>query len=200
MCPDNPTTNSDTESRTALRKRLLAARDQMSAAERAAKNTALVGNLWNIDAFHKADCVLIYVSYRSEVETLDLIKKCLARRKIVAVPLTHPGQGLSAHQIIDPNQDLHPGYCGIPEPRVERTKLLNPEQIDTVLLPGSVFDLMGGRLGYGGGYYDRFLSNQAPKASRIGLCYELQVVEKVPVEDHDQEMHYLVTEKRTVTI
>lgn len=114
------------------------------------------------------------------------------------VPRTLPGEGLDAYKINDLDLDLAPGFCSIPEPVLERVVLFEPSKIDVVILPGSVFDLNGGRLGYGGGYYDRFLANGAPQALRIGLAYEMQLVDEVPVMAHDQPLDYLVTEKRVI--
>jgi 5-formyltetrahydrofolate cyclo-ligase len=102
--------------------------------------------------------------------------------------------------IKDPEHDLVPGYYNIPEPDPGRCKRVESSEIDAAVIPGSVFDIQGGRLGYGGGYYDRFLVNDAPQAKRIGLAFELQVVDKVPVEPHDQPLDILITEKRIVNI
>ena len=73
---------------------------------------------------------------------------------------------------------------------------MDPATIDTVLIPGSVFDPSGGRLGYGGGFYDRFLTEAAPRAIRLGVAFELQLVDQVPMEPHDQYMDILVTEQQ----
>lgn len=72
---------------------------------------------------------------------------------------------------------------------------LEPASIDVVIIPGSVFDRQGGRLGYGGGYYDRFLAQAAPQALRVALAYELQLVDAIKLQPHDQLMDWLVTEK-----
>jgi 5-formyltetrahydrofolate cyclo-ligase len=183
-----------------LRKQVLALRGSMGPSERAAKSAAAYKLLLQLEEFQRADNLFCYVSYQSELETLTIIKERLARGGKVSVPLTIPGRGLEAYEISDPVQDLAPGYCSIPEPLAARTKKSDPGTIDVVLLPGSVFDLKGGRLGYGGGYYDRFLAQKAPKALRVGLAFELQVVDHVPVLDHDQTLNYLVTEERIIRI
>ncbi|MDH5299135.1 MAG: 5-formyltetrahydrofolate cyclo-ligase, partial [Desulfobulbaceae bacterium] len=184
-----------------LRRTILAARDAMPLADRCLRSTAVADRLWQLFAFANARTPFIYVHFRSEVETLPLIRQCLARGKQVAVPLTLVAEKrLDPYLITDPDRDLRPGYCGIPEPDHGRLKRLAPAVIDVVLLPGSVFDTRGGRLGYGGGYYDRFLATLAPKALRIGIAYELQVVERVPLAPHDQRLHYLVTEDRLIAI
>ncbi|MCD6390164.1 MAG: 5-formyltetrahydrofolate cyclo-ligase, partial [Desulfobulbaceae bacterium] len=147
----------------------------------------------------KAGTIFSYAHFRSEVETLPLIRQALARQMRVTVPLTLVAESrLEAYEIQDPAKELKPGYCRIPEPDPGQAKQIDPAEIEVVLLPGSVFDLCGGRLGYGGGYYDRFLDREAPRALRIGLAFELQVVDTVPLLAHDERVHFLVTEERIV--
>ncbi|MDH5525252.1 MAG: 5-formyltetrahydrofolate cyclo-ligase [Desulfobulbaceae bacterium] len=182
-----------------LRKKILAQRDRLPPAERSQKSKAIAERLWAIPAFAGSATLLIYVNFRSEVETLGLIKTCLQKGMRVCVPLTVMAEHqLLAYEINDPERDLVPGYCNIPEPDPQRLRLVEPAAIDTVILPGSVFDEQGGRLGYGGGYYDRFLQYHAPQALRIGVAYDLQLIEAVPVEPHDQQLHYLITESKTI--
>jgi len=119
----------------------------------------------------------------------------------VAVPYTDvKRKALLPFRINNPEQDLRPGYCAIPEPDPDRAIPVSPEKINIAVLPGSVFDLYGGRLGYGGGYYDRFLVNDAPQALRIGFAFEQQLVDRVPLEPHDQPLDILITEKQIVKI
>jgi len=186
--------------RTLLRKKILATRDRLTPQERHQKSCAITNALWRIDRFAQAKTVFVYVNYKSEVETLPLIRQCLEKKMRVAVPLTMPETGrLIPYEIHDPAADLQPGYCSIPEPIAERLEPIAPASIEVVILPGSVFDTSGGRLGYGGGYYDRFLDQEAPQALRIGVAFECQVVTAVPLLPHDQPLHCLVTEERIVT-
>ena len=184
--------------RTTLRRKILAARDGLPAEERRQKSRIITGHLLALPEFARARSVFAYVSFRSEVETLPLIMHCLHNSVTVSVPLTLPAaHRLLAYAITDPGRDLAPGYCGIPEP-LPTLPLVDPAAIEVVVVPGSVFDVHGGRLGYGGGYYDRFLQSAAPQALRIGLAYDLQVVEAVPLKSHDQQLDYLITETRTI--
>ena len=186
------------ETRKTLRGGILAARDQLSPNERRWKNQAVTERLLALPGFAAARNVFVYVSFKSEVETLPLIEHCLQKGVRVSVPLTMPAEHrLLAYAITDPSRDLAPGYCSIPEPR-PTLPLVNPASIEIVVAPGSVFDAQGGRLGYGGGYYDRFLHTAAPQALRIGLAFDLQVVEAVPLESHDEQLDYLITETRTI--
>ncbi|MBU2619734.1 MAG: 5-formyltetrahydrofolate cyclo-ligase [Proteobacteria bacterium] len=185
------------ETRTALRARIMAARDTLSPEERLRKSLAVTERLLALEEFAGARHVFAYVSFRSEVETPNLIAQCLDKGVTVSVPLTLPAEHrLLAHAITDPVRDLVPGYCSIPEP-LHTLPLVDPGAIEVAVTPGSVFDLHGGRLGYGGGYYDRFLHTAAPQALRIGLAFDLQIVATVPLESHDEQLDYLITETRT---
>jgi len=184
-----------------LRRQILAQRDGLTTDERHEKSAMVANNLWLLDEFANTATVFIYVNFRSEVETLPLIRQCLARGMRVAVPLTDTDNScLIAVAISDPDRDLRPGYCGILEPASGQRQAVDPKEIETIILPGSVFDADGGRLGYGGGYYDRFIADSAPQALRIGIAFEQQVVAKVPLLPHDQHLHILVTEERAIRI
>ncbi|WPD24381.1 MAG: 5-formyltetrahydrofolate cyclo-ligase [Candidatus Electrothrix scaldis] len=182
-----------------LRKERLAARDQLEASQRRSKSEHIQARLLEQPIIHDAGHLFIYVHFRSEVETLRLIEHCLAAGKKVSVPVTLRKESrLLAVQLTDPTTQLAPGCFGILEPTAEQIAraTIDPADIEAVLVPGSVFDSYGGRLGYGGGYYDRFLTQDAPQARRIGLAYSLQMVEQVPMEAHDQYMDILITEQQ----
>lgn len=186
------------DERTTLRTQILAARDTLPAEERRRKSRAITEHLLALPEFAGARTVLAYVSFRSEVETLPLIAHCLKKGMAVSVPLTLPAEHrLLSHAVTDLSRDLAPGYCGILEP-LPTLPLVDPAAIEVVIVPGSVFDARGGRLGYGGGYYDRFLQGAAPQALRIGLAFALQVVKAVPLKSHDQRLDYLITETGTI--
>jgi 5-formyltetrahydrofolate cyclo-ligase len=187
--------------RNTLRKEILAQRDTLTTEQLHLKSLAVLEKVWQVEEFRKAATIFIYVNFRSEVETLPLISKCLAEKKRVAVPLTDKKNNrLIPYSISDPGQQLKPGYCGILEPDPLQAETIDPGEIDLIILPGSVFDAAGGRLGYGGGFYDRFLESAAPAAFRIGLAFEIQVVAAVPLLPHDQKLQALVTEKRIIKV
>ncbi len=189
------------DERQMLRNKILGARDLLSASERHEKSSSAIQNFWSLPEMKHWSTLFIYVNFRSELETLELIYQCLSQGKRVAVPLVDASTVRMIPLLIkDPEKDLVPGYYGIPEPDPQKSLRVAPREIDAAVIPGSVFDIQGGRLGYGGGYYDRFLVNDAPQAKRIGLAFEMQVVEKVPVEPHDQPLDILITEKRIVNL
>ena len=189
------------DERQQLRKKILGTRDRLSDKDRHAKSISVMNNFLTLPGVKQWSTLFIYVNFRSEVETLELIKKCIDQKIRVAVPLVDASAVCMIPILIkDPEQDLVPGYYNIPEPDPKKSLRLEPAEIDAAVIPGSVFDLHGGRLGYGGGYYDRFLLHDAPGAKRIAFAFELQVVDKVPLEPHDQPLDILITEKRIVNI
>ena len=188
------------DERQRLRKEILGARDLMSASERLEKSHSAMENFWSLPEMKHWSTLFIYVNFRSELETMELIHRCLSQGKRVAVPLVDASTvSMIPLLITDPEKDLVPGYYDIPEPDPRKSSRVAAREIDAAVIPGSVFDVHGGRLGYGGGYYDRFLVNDAPQARRIGLAFEMQVVEEVPVQPHDQPLDILITEKRIVS-
>ena len=183
-----------------LRKDILAARNKLTQQEINTKSMAIQDRLLGLDQIHNHQSIFVYVSFRSEVATLLLIDTLIELGKTVIVPITRVKEKrLDAIRITNRLTDLVPGYCDIPEPKEElcTTAAIAPEIIETILLPGSVFDERGGRFGYGGGYYDRFLAN-VPKANRIGLAFDLQIIEKAPIEEHDELLDLVVTESRVI--
>lgn len=190
------TENQATERRQ-LRLQYLAARAQLPPTARAILSRKIVDSVMGLPVFQKMACVFIYCSYQSEVETWELIRRCLAAGKTVSVPLTEPKESrMSAVVVTDPARDLIPGYRGILEPNpVASVRLQSPSQIEAAIIPGAVFDRAGNRLGYGGGYYDRFLSTAAVQAMRIGLAFSIQVADSLPALPHDAAMDWLITEQ-----
>jgi len=184
--------------RQALRRRMLEQRDEADPARVAAANAAIGRLVLSLEELEAVEWIFAYVSFRSEVATSGLLEALLDRGHRVAVPLTLVREKrLAAVEVRDLRQDLAPGYCGIPEPRKQlvASRTLDPGRIGAALVPGSVFDESGGRMGYGGGYYDRFLARDAPQALRIGLAFSWQLVPRVPMAPHDVPMDMVITEK-----
>ncbi len=185
-----------------MREKILSKRGRLSREEIKIKSEKILFSLAGLTEIEKSDPIFIYVSFRTEVLTMPFINMILKKGKKVTVPLTMVKEkNLLAVNLTDPEKDLHPGYCGIPEPVLStknyKYKCIDPSLIKAVIIPGSVFDYRGGRMGYGGGYYDRFLKNDAPKAIRIGLAFHIQMVDRLDLQPHDQLMDIVITEKET---
>jgi 5-formyltetrahydrofolate cyclo-ligase len=186
------------QERLALRRQLLAVRDQLSPRVRDLASQRIIASLFHQPLFNQQQSFFIYCHYRSEVESTTLRAWCLAHEKHLSVPLILPHE----HQMlaVTLNHLIHesaPGYKGIPEPlsSLLPERIFAPTSIDVAVIPGAVFDRRGYRLGYGGGYYDRFLALEAPQALRVGLAFSEQVVETLPALPHDVPMDVLVTEQ-----
>lgn len=185
-----------------MRKEKLALREALTDEERQAKSYSIITKIIDFDEITSAKNIFIYVHFRSEVRTVELIDELLKMNKWISVPITHTQEKrMDAVHITDMSKDLVPGYCNIPEPHPDilHDNITEPENIDVVIIPGSVFDMRGGRMGYGGGYYDRFLE-KIPYATRIGLAYDLQIVDKIPLQAHDELLDYTVTEQRIIEV
>ncbi|MDD9989643.1 MAG: 5-formyltetrahydrofolate cyclo-ligase [Spirochaetaceae bacterium] len=182
-----------TDDRGSLRGRARRTRDAIPAAERARLSAQVCARARSLLEAAGADTVLVYVSFRSEVETAGLIAE-LRRTHRVAAPRVAASGRMEAMLLSD--QPLVRSRLGIMEPPPTAAPV-EPASIDAVLVPGLAFDTDGFRLGYGGGYYDRFLA-RCPRALRIGLAFEPQIVESVRPHAHDQPLHHIVTERRVI--
>lgn len=144
----------NTQNRKSWRHKILAGRDRLSPVELVEKSGRITQKLFSLAEVRSAHIFFIYLYFRSEVRTLDIVRQCLAEGKTVTVPLTVANESrLLAVRITDPQNQLEPGYCTIPEPvpSLVPKSVVEPAKIDVVIVPGSVFDRFGGRLGYGGG-------------------------------------------------
>ncbi len=170
----------------------------MSVAEVRAKSAAIREWLVALPPFASARVVLAYVSRGNEVMTHELIQQLLAEGRRVGVPVFDADRAEYHASLIDEFPgDLVAGQLQILEPRPEKVRRIGRDQFAAVLVPGVAFDPHGGRLGRGKGYYDRLLEG-APSV-KIGLAYEFQIVEEVPVHEHDVPMDFIITETRIIT-
>ena len=186
------------ESQKDWRRQALAARECLSPTELADKSAAITERLLARAEMAAGRRVMFYASFRSEVNTWAAMALGLARGVEVVLPVVLAADHrLQPRLVTDLTGQLRPGYCDIPEPDPELTGPVDSREIAVVIVPGSVFDSQGGRVGYGGGFYDRFLQQEAPQALRIGLAFAVQVVAgNLPLADHDQRLDLLITEER----
>lgn len=141
--------------------------------------------------YKTADIVLAYWSVGSEVDTRRIIDKALEDKKKVAFPKCTDKNGNMIFCYISAVSDLSDGMYGIKEP-INGVVADSFTESSICLVPGLSFDKCGYRLGYGKGYYDRFLSNFC--GTSIGLCYESCLCEELPREEFDKHVDYLITD------
>ncbi len=175
-----------------IRKEMLAKRDALAPDELRSRSSLIEDLLFSRPRFSESRTVAFYLHKGNEVDTTSMIRRALAEGKEVLVPVTD-------HKItlfrFDSFEGLVSGKYGIREP--ER-KALPSKEPDVIVVPGVSFGLCMHRLGYGKGYYDRFLST-CP-AYRVGVCFDFQVVERLPVHEDDERMDEIITEKRVITL
>lgn len=191
----------------AVRRAALAARDALGEEERKAGSLLLTERIIGHQWFRRAEDLLCFVSYGSEIDTREIISEALRRGKRVYVPKVledagerpsdggeqRPGKdagqaGMEFFRIDSPEQ-LRKGYKGIPEPSGDSEKYVcTPERAERtlMLMPGAAFDCFRNRIGYGGGFYDRYLSGKPALQQRtIAVGFRCQMLSEIPAEETD---------------
>jgi 5-formyltetrahydrofolate cyclo-ligase len=173
-----------------LRETLRAARRSLTPAERTDAAAAAAAALIGSDVWRSARVVALYHAYGAELDTAALLAAAHAGGKAVALPRVEPA-GVTL-RLVAADTPLVRSAQGVPEPAGDRP-LLAAGQPDLIVIPGLGFDRLGGRLGHGGGHYDRLLASLPAACLRIGFAYDQQVIDRVPTEAHDIAVHALVT-------
>ncbi len=186
------------EAKRAMRRRVLALRDSLAPEVHAVRSATIAARIAALPSFVAAAGVSLTFAYRSEWDTRPLIEAALAMGKTVALPRVDDAtRTLELHVVRDLGRSIAPSARGIPEPLPELPRIA-PQDIDWVLVPGLAFDLQRRRLGYGGGFYDRLLRLLASGTLRVSGAFDLQIVEQVPVAEHDLSVDAIVTETRVL--
>lgn len=140
----------------------------------------LAKQFYATEQYKQAKTIYGYLPYNQEVRTIPILKQALADGKAVAVPKVIDDEMVFI--LMDDLSKVEKGYAGIPEPVDDGPVASDPEAL--VLMPGLAFDPQGHRIGYGGGFYDRFLEDE-PNHPTVALCYKFQMLPKLETEEHD---------------
>ncbi len=179
-----------------VRKEFLVKRNNLALEDIYNKSRIISKKLFSLQEFIRAGTVMFYVSFQKEVRTGEMIVETLKDKRVV-VPAVK-GDGLAVFEITDYDGSLKKGSFGIPEPEEGNCKPVERQVIDLIVVPGLVFDKRGGRVGFGRGYYDRFLHGLGGNdgaAHVVGLAFEMQVVEELKLDKNDVKMDRVITEK-----
>ena len=166
--------------KTELRREIRARKRAMTEAEIEERSARLARLFFASEAYQKAKTIYGYLPYNQEVRTVPMLERALKDGKKVAVPKVY-GDEMKFLYLDDLNA-VAKGYAGIPEPIADEP--VAQDETALVLMPGLAFDPQGHRIGYGGGFYDKFLAAE-PHHPTLALCYEFQMLPKLDVEDHD---------------
>ncbi len=183
-----------------MRALALARRDGLAKEQRRVGSDRIVAQLTELSCYLEADTLLTYVSFRSEVDTIPLIRRALTEGKAVFTPRVS-GRDMEFFRMVSLG-DLKEGYRGILEPQGTDSYTDHISQNTLICLPGAAFDRNHHRIGYGGGFYDRYLwklqERQEGKISTAALAFACQIFEEIPWEAHDICPACIITEKEII--
>lgn len=177
-----------------LRQHFRTLRQQLPSAQKAVWDTAMQERFCGSEAYRNAKVLLAYAATAEEAETAWILKQAWQDGKIVGLPRCLPNRQMVFFQVTN-SQQLRNGAFGILEPDTACPVLEIPETDAVCLVPGLAFDKAGYRIGYGGGYYDRFLQNHS-QLYRVGYCASCFQTDALPREETDLPVHMLVTEQK----
>lgn len=167
-----------------------------ASADEVVRNSALICEAFlKLPEYREADTVFAYMDCKNEVQTGRVIEQCIKDGKTVCVPKVF-GETMK-YYAISCEDDLEEGYFGIREPKHELLKEMEDEE-GLMILPGVAFDEAKHRIGYGGGFYDRYLEAH-PQMKKIAFAFEFQIFGEVPFEEFDRKPEKIITEKRIIS-
>jgi 5-formyltetrahydrofolate cyclo-ligase len=182
-----------------IRRAMLAARRRLPEAERFARSVRIWERLAGLPCYQRARVILWYLAFDNEVLTAGLIQQAFVAGKRAVVPLVQVDRRrLALCEIRDAERDVAPGYRGIPEPRAGCWRPMPAEALDLAIVPGVAFDVQGGRLGFGAGFYDRLLAELPHELPKLGMAFDFQVLPELPRQPYDMAVNGIVTETRVI--
>ena len=183
----------------AIRQDMRRRRDAMSLDDVLNLSRAVEDRLFACKDFSACQNIMFFLSFGNEVRTDEMIKRSLDESKQVYVPrLITRERRLEVCEITDMDQEFELGSYDIREPSRQNSKLVSPSMIDAVIAPGLAFDRSGGRIGFGGGYFDWLFKQLPDEALRLGVAYEFQVVDSIPQDSWDERVQTIFTENDTI--
>jgi 5-formyltetrahydrofolate cyclo-ligase len=184
----------------AIRESVLAQRSALTTGERAEASASIASKLLSHVAYAHAHCVLAYVSFGDEVDSTLFLEHVLQSGKQLVLPrVDTQARRLVLHHV-NALSDLVSGVWGIREPRAD-APVASLSGVDFALIPGVAFDRRGGRLGYGGGFYDKLLATSLPQTRalvRLSTAFSCQLIDEVPMTPHDIRIPTIITEHEVI--
>lgn len=182
-----------------LRTKVLGERAQLNKEEIHIKSSAIKEKLFQLEEFQAANFIFSFISFKDEVFTHEIIREALTMGKGIGVPVTiDKPRKMLVSQLKDFDRELELGFYDILTPKKEFERIVAPDTVDLVLVPGLAFDKYGYRVGYGGGYYDRFFAQLDKDVPKVALCFGLQIYHQVPTDSYDIPVDYIVTEDEII--
>lgn len=185
------------EEKKVLRNKILEIRDSLNNNEKELIDNKIFNELINTDLYKRSINIFIYISFSNEINTRNIIEKAFKDKKNVFIPKVYKYDKLMKAIKLNSIDELKKNSMGILEP-IDDSNYIEKENIDLIVVPGVVFDKECNRIGYGGGYYDRYLKDIKSKKNKIALAYDLQIVDKIESEVHDIKVDYIITNTRAL--
>lgn len=184
-----------------LRKEILENRNNIDLVKKEEMDKKILNQFYESKYYKEAEKIFIYISYDSEINTKIIIDKALKDKKKIYVPRTEfKTRHMDAVGITSLDNLIESKY-GILEPSIDMMHI-DPNELDLIVVPGVAFDRSGGRMGYGAGFYDRFFKKinkeNKNKIIKLALAYELQMLDKVPMNAQDVPVDFIITENEFI--
>jgi 5-formyltetrahydrofolate cyclo-ligase len=181
------------EAKKELREKFLTLLTQQKEQDRLVRSRSVQKKLWLRPEFMQAKTIMFYASFGGEVTTFEMIKEATQLNKNIALPIIVKDRKQIIPAIVEHPDQLIEGMYGIKEPKLVEERVIDPQELELVLVPGLAFDKSNNRLGRGVGYYDRFLAGLPTGTPILGLAYDFQVVDRLPLEVHDIALTGVIT-------
>ncbi|RAZ68462.1 5-formyltetrahydrofolate cyclo-ligase [Planococcus maitriensis] len=179
-----------------LRKSVIGQMNELTKPQHAQMSSAILEKLLEDPDFQQADTIGVTISRWPEVDTLPLIEACWNLGKKVAAPKCFAKDRTMDFRLFDSLDQLEVVYMDLQEPVEALTQAIGPEDIGLLIVPGVVFTKSGYRIGFGGGYYDRYLSGF--NGNTRSLAFDLQLAGELPIESHDIPVDGIITETAAI--
>lgn len=187
----------ETNTKVYLRKKVLEERKKLSRQDVDKLSDDIISNLINLPDFKKSKVIMVYLSFRNEVDTFNLIEIMMKTGKTVVTSYTDKKENILIPSILrDLNESLEKNPYGYLEPKEETLDPIDPKDIDLIITPGLAFDTIGNRIGYGGGYYDKLLKQT--EAIKVAVGYDFQIFSRIQSDKHDIPVDYIVTPNKII--
>jgi 5-formyltetrahydrofolate cyclo-ligase len=182
-----------------LRKEMLQQRKTMETQNVSSYSNKIISAIMELPEFINSKNIMLYLSFNKEVNTYPLARWCLDNGKTVIAPYCIESEReIVPYKITNLLNDLTKSSFGVMEPKHDILQKANIEDIDLIIVPGVAFDKNCNRLGFGAGYYDRFLPKRLKHTPAIGIAYDYQIIDEVPTSEYDVPLDFIITQERII--
>jgi len=182
-----------------LRQKLLKRLFALAQEELKRRSKNVEEKLSSLPIYKEAKVIMAYYPLGGEVDVLGLVRKALNCKEICFPVMDLKTKSMRVFRVTQLDKDFVLGPFGVMEPDITRTKEVDVQEIDLVIIPGLAFDRKGNRLGRGAGFYDRFLEKTALFAKKVGVAFEFQILDNLPIQlPSDQKVDFVVSENSII--